>query len=190
LAAPLAGALIGANGLGWSFGINGLLLFLALLVTRGIPFDVGKQAGSFWNGVHTMLSNPRWMLFLALVFVGGLGLASINSFLSLYMEQLGASKGLIGLALTISTISEFPVMYFGNRIMRRMGTSGILILAMCVTGSRLLLTSFAPSTSFLILLQLSHGFNSRPSGWRGWLMPMNLHLLVSTPRRRECSVAH
>jgi len=67
---------------------------------------------------------------LSLVFISGIGLATVNSYLFLYMEHLKISRTLMGVALTVSTISEVPVMFFGDRLLRRFQARGLLALAM------------------------------------------------------------
>jgi predicted MFS family arabinose efflux permease len=59
--------------------------------------------------------------------------------------------------LTVSTISELPVMFFGDRLLRRFGARGTLCLAMAVISLRLLLYSVTALPEIVLLIQLLHG---------------------------------
>ncbi len=121
--APFAGSLIGKLGLQWSFWGFAILMLLSLFVVLVIPFHQSHVSSmqSFGQGVRVLLRNKAWMLFLVMVFIAGLGLSTVNNYLFVFMNYLGASKSLMGIALTVSTISEIPAMFFSDRLLRRFG---------------------------------------------------------------------
>jgi len=63
----------------------------------------------------------------------------------------------MGFALTFSTISEVPALFFSNRLLHRFGTRGMLIIAMTTIGLRLICYSLATQAWVVLLIQLSHG---------------------------------
>jgi PPP family 3-phenylpropionic acid transporter len=73
------------------------------------------------------------------------------------MESMKATKTLIGLALTVSTISELPIMFFSNLLLRRLKARGLLILAMAIVGIRCLLYYFVNTSGGVLAIQLLHG---------------------------------
>jgi PPP family 3-phenylpropionic acid transporter len=97
------------------------------------------------------------MFFLVMVFIGGVGMATINNYLFIYMEGLGASKSLMGLALMVATASEIPALFFGNQFLRRFGARGLLIIAMATIGLRLIFYSLTTLPWVVLLIQLVHG---------------------------------
>ncbi len=155
--APVAGELIERFGLQWSFWGYAILLGAGLVIALNISFRRIPVGGSFRGGMRALLTNRRWMLFLLMVFFSGVGMSSVNNYLFLYMNELGANEGLMGLALTVSTVSELPVMFFGDRLLRRFGARGTLCLAMAVIGLRLLLYSVTELPWIVLLIQLLHG---------------------------------
>jgi len=157
VAAPIAGVLVGKLGLQWSFWCYAILIMLGLFVIVQIPFRQSRSLGSFFGGMRTLFANQAWMLFLVMVFIGGVGMATVNNYLFLYMESLGASKTLMGLSLTVSTMSEIPAMFFGNRFLRRFGARGLLIIAMAAISLRLLLYSITTVPWVVLVIQLIHG---------------------------------
>jgi MFS transporter, PPP family, 3-phenylpropionic acid transporter len=155
--APFAGNLIGRLGLKWAFwGYAILILGGFLLVTR-IPFRQGRSNSSFRGGMRDLLANRPWMLFLVMVFIAGIGNATINNYLFVYMQSLGATNTLMGLALTVSTLSEIPAMFFSDRLLRRFGARGMLIIAMTTIGLRLIGYSLTTQPWVVLLIQLCHG---------------------------------
>jgi len=45
----------------------------------------------------------------------------IHSYLFLYMDQLGASKTLMGYSLAVATLSEIPIFFYADRLLQRWG---------------------------------------------------------------------
>lgn len=128
-----------------------------LLIVIPIPFRQSRSSRSFSRGMRDLFVNQSWMLFLVMVFIGGVGMSTINNYLFIYMEDLGASKSLMGVALMVSTASEIPALFFGNQLLRRFGSRGLLIIAMATIGLRLISYSFTSAIWIVLLIQLVHG---------------------------------
>jgi PPP family 3-phenylpropionic acid transporter len=157
IVAPFAGSLIGRLGLKWAFWGYAILMLGSLLVVTGIPFRQGHSSGSFRGEVRRLFANQSWMLFLVMVFIAGIGMATINNYLFVYMQSLGASKTLMGFALTVSTLSEIPALFFSDRLLRRFGARGMLIIAMTTIGLRLVCYSLTALPWVVLAIQLCHG---------------------------------
>lgn len=156
--------LVERNGLVWIYWICAAGMTLTLLSGLGLTFapadkteDLPEKKSPFWNGVGSLLKNPRWVLFLGLAFVAGLGIASVNSYQFVYMTEIGASKSLMGLSLTLSTLSEIPAMFYGNRLLKRFGAQGLLILGTAAIAIRLLLYAAFNLPSAILAIQIIHG---------------------------------
>jgi MFS transporter, PPP family, 3-phenylpropionic acid transporter len=157
LMAYFTGLIIERNGLVWIFWIFAAGMLLTLLVAQGLFFGKVEKQTSFWSGVGVLLANPRWTLFLGLAFVAGVSIASINSYQFVYMAEIGASKGLMGLSLTLSTLSELPAMFFGDRLLKRFKAQGLLVLGVAVLGVRLLLYAAFNFPLAILVIQVMHG---------------------------------
>ena len=155
--APFAGTLIGRLGLKWAFWGYAILMLGGFLIITQIPFRQSRSNGSFRSGMRVLFANRPWMLFLVMVFIAGIGNATINNYLFVYMQSLGASNTLMGFALTASTLSEIPAMFFSDRLLRRFGTRGMLIIAMPAISLRLICYSLVTQAWVVLLIQLSHG---------------------------------
>jgi PPP family 3-phenylpropionic acid transporter len=164
LTGSIAGLVIEHNGILWAFWIYAAGMALTLLVSQGLIFDRVEQTHSFWTGIRALLSDRRWLLFLATAFLAGVGTSSFHIYQFVYLAEIGASKTLMGLSLTIATLSELPVMFFGDRLLKRLGTQGLLALGLAVTGLRGLLYFLFDVPSAILLIQLVHGLTF-PAIW-------------------------
>ncbi|MBI3960356.1 MAG: MFS transporter [Chloroflexi bacterium] len=157
MAGPVVGRLVDWGGLGYSFTIFALLQLCGLLVTFGLPVAQSSLGSSFWSGLRMLAANRRWLIFLAVMFVGGMGQAVIHSFLFLYMEDLSASRWMMGLALSFATVSEVAVFFFADRLLVRWGTVRVLAVALLALVVRLLAYSVITTTGWVLVVQLLHG---------------------------------
>jgi MFS family permease len=132
-------------------------MFVGLLIVQKIPFRQASVQVPFWRGTRTLLSNRSWLLFLFLVFVGGAGQAGIHNFLFLYMNGLGASKTIMGLALTVATISELPMFFFADRLLARWSAKGLFVFGTMIYVFRALALSYINAPWMILITQLLHG---------------------------------
>jgi PPP family 3-phenylpropionic acid transporter len=97
-----------------------------------------------------LLKKPHFLLFLLIGLTGGISFTTINTYLFPYLKELGAAESMMGLALTIGTIVEIPVLFFANRFIKRFGAYVLLLLSQAMTGLRFLLLAVAPSPLFVL----------------------------------------
>ena len=86
-------------------GLGGLTAWRLPLSER---LEQRLSAGSYWSGLRQLLRAPAWRGFLTLAFLCGLSMSAISSFMFLRLEELHASRLLMGLSLTVATLSELP----------------------------------------------------------------------------------
>lgn len=164
VAASVAGLFVQNNGLKYAFWGGAVLLSLAFLVSQKLVFGQSKTGASMKQGVRVLLVDRSWFLFLTLALAGGFALAATNTYLFPYLKELGATESIMGLALTLGTLSEIPVLFFGHRLLQRFKPNGLFLLALTVTGLRLILFAAAPIPGFVLLLQLLNGLTF-PAMW-------------------------
>lgn len=157
LSAPLAGWLTQRLGLEWAF--YGYLVLMAggLFVALRLPVGSGRTVRGFGFGLRSLLSDWPWLVFLTASFISGMSLAVSGNFLYLYLHELGGSRTLIGLSLSFATLSELPVMFFGARLLERLGARGLLVVSLLIFSLRLFAYSFMASPELALPIQLLHG---------------------------------
>ena len=174
LAAPLVGALVASRGIPSAFWTYAALMILAMLVGLKFRFPGHTARVPVWQGMRRLVVKRGWIFFLLLGVVAGMGFAAVNNYLFAYLKELGIGTAVAGLALTISTVSEIPIMFFANRILRRLGSRGLLLLSILVTGGRLILYAVFTSPAGILIFQLINGFTF-PAFWIAAVAYANEH---------------
>lgn len=164
LFAPIAGAMVQNYGLKLAFWSFSAIMLINLFVSQRFVHGSRETGATNSGGIRTLLTQRRWLNFLFLAFLGGLGSLSAASFLFPYMAELGANETMMGVALTISTLTEVPVFFFGDRLVKRFTTYGLFILALVLIGMRSLLYA-AISVPFLVLILQAFGGALFPAMW-------------------------
>ncbi|MGH2626886.1 MAG: MFS transporter, partial [Anaerolineales bacterium] len=164
LAAPLVGEVLERNGLPWMFGIYAGLMVLSLLTVGRLRFSLSASATPLGRGLLMVLTDRRWLVFMVAVLVTSVSLAGQSNFLSILLEEMGTTTTFVGIALTISTLSELPVMFFSPWLLRRFKPEGLLLVAMASSGLRALLYFVAGSPDVVLAIQVLHGLTF-PALW-------------------------
>jgi PPP family 3-phenylpropionic acid transporter len=164
LAAILAGEVFHRYGLPALFWGSGALFGLSFLVSQKLAHGHAQTGGVSGREVRALLTDRAWIGFLIMAFAGGLALAATNNYFFSYLRELGASERLMGFSLSLGTISEVPVLFFGNRLLGRLKARGLLLLAMLITGARLLALAAASTPTQALLLQSLAGLTF-PAMW-------------------------
>jgi PPP family 3-phenylpropionic acid transporter len=159
LAASIAGMVVNNYGLKFAFWASAGLLLLTFITSQKLVYGQMKADDPVEGSIRTFLMNPRWLLFLTVAFAGGLTLAATNNYFFPYMKELGATESTMGLALTIGTVAEIPVLFWGNRLLKLFKSYRLLMLAMVLTGVRLLLFAVSGTPSVVLFVQLLNGLN-------------------------------
>jgi MFS transporter, PPP family, 3-phenylpropionic acid transporter len=154
--APIVGWLIEASGVMWSFWSYAGLMGLGLLVAVRIP--VRRHVGATpYSNMRIFLTSPYWLIFLVVIFCGGMALSMISNFLFIYLRELGANKITLGLTLTFATLSELPIMFFSSHLLRRWNAQQLMRVALLFYAVRALAYSFILTPWVALLIQLLHG---------------------------------
>ncbi len=162
--APIAGALVQNYGLKVGFWTFSAIMLINLFVSQKFVHSVHEQGAAPSGGIRVFLTNRRWVSFLFIAFLGGVGSFSASSFLYPYMAELGASKTLMGWALTISTLTELPIFFIGHRLVKKFGSSGLLTVSLVMFGIRSLLYAVV-SVPWMVLIVQAFGGMIFPAMW-------------------------
>lgn len=106
---------------------------------------------------RTLLRDRRWISLLGCTLLIGCCAMTISSFLSLYLQDLGASGAQIGLAYTLAGMSELPLMALSPLLLRRWGARRLLVCSGLCYALRMLIYISAPTPAWALAAQLLHG---------------------------------
>jgi PPP family 3-phenylpropionic acid transporter len=160
LMALVAGFFVENYGLKIAFWGAAGIFVLALLLSQQLAHgseESKKQVD--WRSMAALLKKPHFQLFLLIGLSGGVSFATLNIYLFPYMKVLGAGESLMGVALTVGTLIEIPVLFFSNRFVGRFKAYHLLLLSLAMTGLRFLLLAVAPNPIFVLFVQLPNGLN-------------------------------
>jgi PPP family 3-phenylpropionic acid transporter len=162
--APIAGILVDNYGLKIAFWSFSLLMFVNLFTAQKVVHDSTDHTQTDNHGVRYFLTSRQWLLFLFLAFLGGLGALSVSSYLFPYMAEMGSSESIMGVASFIATVTELPIFFFGNRLVRRFTSHGLFVLALVMMGVRSLLFAWV-NAPFAVLIVQAVGGTIFPAMW-------------------------
>ncbi|MEZ4729749.1 MAG: major facilitator superfamily domain-containing protein 6 [Caldilineaceae bacterium] len=157
LSATVLGALIERTGLGWAFVGALLLLGGCLYAAQRLAVQPVSLGQPFWQGMRFFATRWPWIVFLITLFLNGMAAGVGNNFLFLYLDQLQATKTLMGVSLLVATISEVPIFFFGDRLLQRWGARGLLLFALGANGLRMFGYALMPAAWFVLPIHLLHG---------------------------------
>jgi PPP family 3-phenylpropionic acid transporter len=157
IGAPLIGPLVARFGLNWTFYGHAALMLVGLLIALRLPVAQSNGGSGFGHELDRLLRDQRWYLFLLIIFVAGFGDAIIRNFSFLYLKDLGASSTLMGISLTIGTISELVILFLSAFLLRRLGPQKLMIISVATQALRLLGWSMIGDPYLALSLQLLNG---------------------------------
>jgi len=157
IASLIGGWVIQKLGLPVMFYSFSLLFSFNMLAAIRFPVSQAPIAIKYGRSALKLLSNRRWLLFLGVVMILGAGMAMIGNYFAIYFASLGASTTWVGAAYAVATISEVPALFFSDRLIRRFGLLGLLVIGGTVFGVRAICFSFAVVPWQALALQLLHG---------------------------------
>lgn len=164
LFAPIAGLLVKNFGLRAGFWTFSAIMLINFFISQKFVHGSHEEGAAQPGGIRIFLTNRRWISFLFLSFLGGVGGSSAASYLYPYMAELGADETMMGLALTISTLTELPIFFLAHRLVKKFGSYGLLTLSLVMFGIRSLLYA-AVSTPVMVLFVQAFGGMIFPAMW-------------------------
>jgi MFS transporter, PPP family, 3-phenylpropionic acid transporter len=134
-----------------------LTLILTCIATIGLPARRQGSSRKRWQGAAVMLRRTDMRLLLLVIFLLASSTTPVFALFGIYIKELGGTTALLGAASAVGAISEFPVMFFGSRLTRRLGSRSMLIVALSIYSVRMLLYSVIPDAAWVLVVQLLHG---------------------------------
>ena len=92
-----------------------------------------------------MMRQPAWMIFAASTLLMWISNNGAMNFISITVQEMGGSERLIGIVWMASAITEIPIMLTSNRLLRRFGSTILLLIALSLFTLRGMLLAIMPS---------------------------------------------
>ncbi|NLD72759.1 MAG: MFS transporter [Chloroflexi bacterium] len=159
--APVAwgtGLLIQAFDIRLIFVLTAVLTLSACLVSLRLTQDREALPTAVGHALGTLLRHPGWLGVMSSYFVAMVLQGVAYGFANLYMDQLGASEGLMGFAQALSSVGQILVMATVlPRALLRWGSERLLIVSLLFYGAKLGIWVVAPHPWAVGLSQLLNG---------------------------------
>ncbi|CRK89295.1 CLUMA_CG003054, isoform A [Clunio marinus] len=146
---PITGILIDyfSSGLGYTdyssaFYIYDLLLIVSSITVFVMPIGDKLPADNVFRDLWNLLKMPHVMCFILFLFLLGNFWGFIESFLFLYLKELGAPNILLGITITVGTVSSIPFLYTAEKITKIFGHVNLIVISFCAHACRLVGYSF------------------------------------------------
>ncbi|XP_050430525.1 uncharacterized protein LOC126839310 [Adelges cooleyi] len=145
LFSPLTGWLIdhmsakkGYTDYSSAFYTYDILLVLSMMTLLMMPVGIKMPADHIFKNMITILKLPHVMAFLFFLFVLGNCWGFIESYLFLFLKELGSSNYLLGITVSVATISSIPFLYGAEKISKKIGHVNIIVIAFFSHAARLI----------------------------------------------------
>ncbi|XP_018322678.1 uncharacterized protein LOC108735277 [Agrilus planipennis] len=152
LFSPITGALIDYNSrrLGYTdysaaFYTYDVLLFIAGITVLIMPLGTKLPADNLFRDLFNIFKMPHIIIFIIFLYILGNFWGFIESFLFFYLKDLGAPNYLLGITVTVGTVSSMPFLYGAERITSKIGHVNVIIIAFFAHAARLMGYSFIES---------------------------------------------
>ncbi|MBI3089374.1 MAG: MFS transporter [Candidatus Tectomicrobia bacterium] len=122
-----------------------------------LPASPQLQSSAGGRSLGRLLGNRTYVIYLATAFLMRLSHAGYVTFYSIYLDSLGVSRGIIGVAWSLGVICEVAVLMTSGRIVRRAGVQALILLAMGAAVLRWFLFATATNPGVLVAAQSLHG---------------------------------
>ena len=129
-------------------------IWLASLSVSDIPINSDtNQAGNFF----TIVRQPAVLAFLVAAFLLQFSHGAYYAFYSIYMEETGYSKTLIGQFWALGVIAEVIVFIYMHHLLQRLGASRVIMISLLLASVRWLIIGWFPySIPMLLIAQVFH----------------------------------
>jgi PPP family 3-phenylpropionic acid transporter len=115
--------------------------------------DLGDTPRIF-ETLWTMLRQPRWLVFIISVMLMWVAANGMHTFLGVYLADMGASQGLIGITMAIGGVAEIPSMYFGARLLKWLAPKKMIAIGMFAYMFRMFCYAIMPTPEWAPLINV------------------------------------
>lgn len=136
-------------------------LFVALwLVSLTVPERAADHLHLDYQPLSQVLRQPQVVALLLMCFLAQASHGPYYAFFSIYLEELGYARGLIGTLWGLGVVAEIGIFLTMHRLLPRFGARRLMLLTLVLTCLRwLLIAGFAHYLPLLLFAQTLHAFS-------------------------------
>jgi PPP family 3-phenylpropionic acid transporter len=157
----LTGTLIGfvfdRMGLTLMFPLYGAIMFLFAFFALFLPDLPVRVEAKSRQAITMMMRQPAWIVLVLSVFLVWIATNASIMFMGVVLDSMGATQGLIGVAVTVGAIVEVPFMMASPWLLRRFGSVRLLVVALILMVVRYSLLSWMPAPEWAVPINALNG---------------------------------
>ncbi len=157
LAAGSVGFLFDQIGLRSMFPAYGVIMAMFAATALLLPAMPIQREARSKSAIGAMVRRPAWLLFMMVIFLCWIANSAAILFMGVSLSSMGANQALIGMAVTIGAVVEIPFMAFSGTLLRRFGSTRLLIFAMAVMVVRFFLLGWMPAPEWAVAINVLNG---------------------------------
>ncbi|XP_049873244.1 uncharacterized protein LOC126371880 [Pectinophora gossypiella] len=119
-----------------------VLLLISAITVAVMPLGAKLPADNLLHDLVNIIKMPHIIIFIFFLFALGNFWGFIESYLFLYLKELGAPNFLLGITVTVGTLSSIPFLYGADAITAKIGHVNVIIVAFFSHAARLVGYSF------------------------------------------------
>ncbi|WP_416150650.1 MFS transporter [Salipaludibacillus sp. HK11] len=156
-ASLVSGFILTAIGIANIYYVFATFLVIALIFAYLAPDSEPSKKPVQLIGAFKLLKNKQLLFFFLLIFSISLTHRMNDSFIGLYIVELGGNESLIGVAWFIGVITEAAVFAFSVYLFSRYHILTYIAIAAGIYVLRWFLMSFVPDPTYVLFIQVLHG---------------------------------
>ncbi len=138
----------------WFFPFYILMILSVLITLKWLPNQKANYKPAVYANISKLILKKEWLIFSASLLLVGLGNFAVSGFLGIFIKDLGGNEGLVGTAAALATLTELPIMFWGNKILKRFGSWRLLLVAYLAISIRLFLYAVMPDAWWVLPISL------------------------------------
>lgn len=154
----LLGIAIQKTSIDMAFYTYLIVSVVVIVIIRSIKFE-GKHGSNKIDisDIKYLLKNKKYSIFIISVVFISIALGANGSYIAVLIEKTGGDISRLGLLWFIVAMSELPVFFFGNKLLKKYGDLNLYIVSMIIYIFRYLLDSYCSSYIGVIAVQILQG---------------------------------
>jgi PPP family 3-phenylpropionic acid transporter len=157
LTGSLVGFVFDRTGLQVMFPAYGVTMLLFAGVALLLPNLAISREPHPQGKISAMIRQPAWAMLMLCAFLIWIASNAAITFMGVVLKEMGATQGLISIAVTIGAVVEIPFMLYSPRLLRRFGPERLLLASMVLMVLRYVLIGFMPSPEWAVPINALNG---------------------------------
>lgn len=139
------------------FQIYAAFKILMAIISQFMNLNIKPPSLQIWKKVGKLFRNSEVTVLLLFVTLIGSTWGFIETFIVWYLEELGASRTIIGLSITLGAASGIPMSIFAGDLERKFGFIKILVFGLIVYAIRLIGYSYSTNAYHVLIFETMEG---------------------------------